>query len=46
MKVNASPKNQIMWAGMKLQFVKLREDGQYEHVCLNSTVKFTLTSEF
>ncbi len=45
-RVHASVNNQVMWGGMQLQFVRLNESGQYENVDLNSTVKFTLTSEF
>jgi hypothetical protein len=42
----ASKKNQVLWTGMQLQFVKLGAAGNYESVDLNSTVEFTLTSEF
>jgi hypothetical protein len=42
-KVHASINNQVMWSGMQFQFVKLNENGVYENVDLNSTIKFTLT---
>jgi len=45
-KVHASKKNQVLWTGMQLQFVRLGAEGKYEPVDLNSTVEFTLTSEF
>lgn len=45
-KVHASKTNQVLWTGMQLQFVKMSADGKYEPVDLNSTVEFTLTSEF
>jgi hypothetical protein len=45
-KVHASNKNQVVWTGMQLEFVKLNDSGDYINVDLNGTVKFMLTSEF
>jgi hypothetical protein len=45
-RVHASPKQQIVWTGMQLQFVQLNANGEYENVDLNGQVKFVLTSEF
>ena len=39
-------KVQIVWKGMQLEIVRLNEQGGYEHVDMNSTVDFTLTSDF
>lgn len=46
MKLHASPNHQIMWGGFELDIVKLNSSGEYVNVDLDSTVKFTLTSEF
>jgi len=46
MDLHISRKNQLAWRGMQLQIVRLNEKGEYEPVEMNSTVEFTLTSEF
>jgi len=45
-RVHASSKQQIVWAGMELQFVHLNDRGEYEPVDLNGQVRFVLTSDF
>jgi len=45
-KVHASKYNQVAWTGMSLEIVQINDQGEYENVDLNGTVKFTLTSEF
>ena len=45
-KVHASKNNQVAWTGMSLEIVQINDQGEYENVDLNGTVKFTLTSEF
>ena len=42
----ASNKNQIMWKGLGIEIVKLNENGEYENVDLNGTVKIKIVPDF
>ena len=44
-KVHAPRAQQVAWTGMQFEIVQLDENNEYQHVDLNSTVLFTLTSE-
>jgi len=46
MNLHASREVQSAWRGMQLQIVKINDVGEYEPVDMNSTVEFTLTSDF
>lgn len=46
MDLHASRTVQSTWRGMQLQIVRMNKSGEYEPIDMNSTVEFTLTSEF
>lgn len=46
MDLHASRTVQSTWRGMQLQIVRMNELGEYEPIDMNSTVEFTLTSDF